>query len=162
VIIRRLVESDYPEIVRIYLEGIATGLATFETSAPDWPTWNQSHLPTCRLAAVDESDHLLGWAALSPVSNRCVYAGVAENSLYVSADARGQGVGRALLTRLVEESEAAGLWTIQAGITAGNEASIHLHSECGFRMVGYREKIGRMNGVWYDTVIMERRSEVVM
>jgi L-amino acid N-acyltransferase YncA len=160
--IRPLVEADYPSVKRIFLESIATGQATFETTAPEWPVWNKAHLPVCRLGAVDEAGELLGWAALTPTSDRSVYAGVASLSIYIAESARRQGVGRALLTRLLTESEAAGLWTIQAGIFADNEASIRLHTICGFRMVGYREKIGKLNGVWRDSVLMERRSQNIL
>lgn len=156
--IRSLIESDYPSVKRIFLESIATGQATFETTAPEWPAWNTAHLPVCRLAAVDDAGELLGWAALTPTSDRSVYSGVASLSIYIAESARRQGVGRALLTQLLEESEAAGLWTIQAGIFSDNEASLRLHTVCGFRMVGYREKIGKLNGVWRDSVLMERRS----
>src|SRR5438046_1282644 len=127
--------SDWEQVRAIYLEGMATGNATFETNAPDWEAWNAAHLPFGRLVA--RSDHsVLGWAALSPVSSRCVYAGVAEVSIYVGASARGQGVGRALLPGLIEESEHWGIWTLQAGILAENTASLALHRGCGFREVG--------------------------
>jgi L-amino acid N-acyltransferase YncA len=159
--IRDLVESDYPDVRRIYLEGIATGLATFETRAPEWEQWNSSHRFTCRLVAVDEQDVVSGWAALTPVSSRSVYAGIAEVSVYVSQSSRGMGVGKTLLMEILRRSEAEGLWTIQAGIMADNTASIKLHEACGFRMVGFRERIGRLNGVWHNTVLMERRSGII-
>ncbi|MBZ0278381.1 MAG: GNAT family N-acetyltransferase [Anaerolineae bacterium] len=152
--------ADWPQVRAIYLEGIATGQATFETEAPEWDAWDAKHRPDCRLVA-RSGDTILGWAALTPVSSRCVYAGVAEESVYIAAAARGQGVGKILLARLVTESESAGLWTLQAGIFPENTASIALHKICGFREVGRREKIGQMNGVWRDTVFMERRSQVV-
>lgn len=152
--------ADWPQVRAIYLEGIATGQATFETEAPEWEAWDDKHRPDCRLVA-RSGDVILGWAALTPVSSRCVYAGVAEESIYIAAAARGQGVGKILLARLVAESEAAGLWTLQAGIFPENTASIALHKICGFREVGRRERIGQMNGVWRDTVFMERRSLVV-
>lgn len=143
---------------RIYAEGIATGNATFEPAAPSWAEWDTSKLAVPRLAA--ELDHaVVGWAALSPTSKRHVYRGVAEVSIYVAAAARGQGVGRALLAALVEESEEAGIWTLQAGIFPENTASIHLHKQCGFRIVGRRERIGQMQGVWRDVLLMERRSK---
>lgn len=155
--IRPLLEADYPEVKRIYMEGIASGLATFETDAPPWESWNGNHLPVCRLVVVDTAGRISGWAALSKVSERCVYAGVAEVSIYIGVEQRGKGLGRMLLTKLIAESENAGFWTLQAGIMAENQASIRLHTACGFRTVGYREKIGQLHGVWYDTVLMERR-----
>lgn len=152
--------GDWVAVRTIYSEGIATGNATFETGVPEWDTWDQAHRKDCRLVAC-AGDMVVGWAALSPVSGRCVYGGVAEVSVYVAAAARGQGVGRALLAALVEQSEAAGLWTLQAGIFPENATSIALHRACGFREVGRREKLGQMNGVWRDVVLMERRSRVV-
>jgi len=152
--------SDWEQVRAIYLEGIATGNATFETNAPDWDAWNAAHLPFGRLVA--RADHaVIGWAALSPVSSRGVYAGVAEVSIYIGAVARGQGVGRALLPRLIEESEHWGIWTLQAGILAENTASLALHQGCGFREVGRREKPGKLHGVWRDVVLLERRSHTV-
>ena len=138
--------EDWKAIRSIYLEGIATGNATFETDAPDWEEWGRAHVQTCRLVARD-GGRVVGWAALSPVSGRCVYAGVAEVSVYVAAATRGKGVGSALLRALVEESERNGFWTLQAGILPENAASIALHRACGFREVGRRERIGQMNGV---------------
>jgi L-amino acid N-acyltransferase YncA len=152
--------ADWPAVRTIYLEGIATGNATFETEAPEWERWDASHLPVCRLVARRDGQ-VVGWAALSPVSGRCAYGGVAEVSVYVAAAARGQGIGNALLAALVAESERAGLWTLQAGIFPENVASLALHKACGFREVGRRERIGQMHGVWRDTVLMERRSKVV-
>ena len=148
------------EVKRIYLEGIATGQATFQTSAPDWEQWDSSHLASCRLVAV-EKGQVLGWAALTPVSGRCVYAGVAEVSVYVAANARGKGVGKKLLAALVTESEKHGIWTLQAGIFPENVASIQLHLKSGFRMIGTRERIGKMNGEWRDTALLERRSKLI-
>lgn len=152
--------EDWTAVAAIYAEGIATGLATFETEVPAWEKWDQAHLPAPRLVARRDGA-VLGWAVLSPVSGRCVYRGVAEVSIYIAASARGQGVGRRLLAALVEASEAAGLWTVQAGIMANNRASLALHEACGFRLVGTRERIGRLHGEWRDTVLMERRSPVV-
>ncbi len=149
--------ANWDAVRAIYLEGIATRNATFETSAPEWEKWDSSHRADCRLVARQGSG-ILGWAALSPVSGRCVYAGVAEVSIYITAAARGQGVGRALLTQLVNESEAAGLWTLQAGILRENAASRALHAACGFRELGYRERVGQLDGVWRDVILMERRS----
>jgi L-amino acid N-acyltransferase YncA len=151
-------ERGHWEAVRkIYEEGIATGLATFETSVPDWDVWHGSHLPMARLVAVSHGE-VLGWAALTPVSDRCVYGGVAEVSVYVAEASRGRGIGSLLLERLVEASEAGGIWTLQAGIFAENQGSIELHRKAGFREIGYREKLGKLNGAWRDVVLLERRS----
>jgi phosphinothricin acetyltransferase len=143
----------------IYLEGIATGNATFETSAPEWETWDAAHLPHGRLVARADGE-IAGWAALSPISSRCVYAGVAEVSVYVAATARGSGTGRALIAALIEASEAAGIWTLQAGVFPENTASLALFEKSGFRLVGRRERIGRLDGRWRDTLLLERRSVV--
>lgn len=160
IIIEAMQPHDWPAVRAIYLEGIATKNATFETDAPEWKKWDNGHLKNCRLVA-RINDQVVGWAALSPVSSRCVYAGVAEESIYISASARGQGVGKRLLAALIEESEQAGLWTIQTGIFPENTVSIHLHEQCGFRVLGVREKVGQMDGVWRNVVLMERRSRVV-
>jgi len=152
--------EDWLAVRTIYLEGIATGNATFAQEAPEWATWDAGHLAVARLVARSDSD-VVGWAALSPVSSRCVYAGVAEVSIYVGEKARGRGVGRELMARLIAESEAAGIWTLQAGIFPENTASIVLHERAGFRLVGRRERIGQMNGRWRDVVLMERRSAAV-
>ena len=149
---------DWDAVREIYLEGIATGNATFETHAPEYDDWNAAHLESCRLVARD-GDRIAGWAALSPVSRRAVYRGVAEVSVYVSTADHGKGVGRSLLLRLIDESEHHGIWTLQAGIFPENTASIELHKRCGFREVGRRERIGKLKGVWRDVVLMERRSE---
>ena len=143
----------------IYLEGIATGNATFQQNAPEWQEWDAAHLTNCRLIAEDDSG-VLGWAALSPCSKRPVYAGVAEVSVYIAESARGKGVGRALMDQLILASEAAGIWTLQAGIFPENAASLALHERAGFRIAGRREKIGCMNGVWRDVLLLERRSRV--
>jgi L-amino acid N-acyltransferase YncA len=158
--IEEMTAEDWPRVREIYLEGIATGQATFETEAPPWERWDAAHLPRPRLVARDGAE-VAGWAALSPVSARAVYAGVAEVSVYVAASHRGRGIGRALLDRLVEESEAAGVWTLQASVFPENVASIALHAACGFRVVGVRRRIARHHGAWRDTVILERRSTVV-
>lgn len=150
-------EEDWPAVKAIYLEGIDTGQATFETDAPIWETWNQDHLVQCRLVARNQRD-VVGWAALSPVSGRCVYAGVAEVSVYVAAKARSKGVGKALLGQLIKESEEAGIWTLEAGIFPENGASIAIHKACGFREVGRRQRLGQLAGVWRDVLLMERRS----
>lgn len=155
--IDKLLPKDWEEVRSIYLEGIASGNATFETDVPDWETWNGNHSSIGRLAARD-GDSVIGWAALSPVSSRRAYAGVAEVSVYVAGSARGRGVGRLLLDCLIEEAEKNGLWTLQAGIFPENLASISLHKACGFREVGRRERIGKLRGVWRDVVLMERRS----
>lgn len=157
--IRPLNETDWPAVREIYLAGIATGQATFETEAPNWERWNETHLPAPRLAAADE-ETILGWAALSRVSNRQVYAGVAEVSVYVAPEARGQGVGKMLLESLVKESEMNGIWTLQASIFPENSASIAIHRACGFREVGRRERIGQLKNAWRDTILFERRGEV--
>jgi L-amino acid N-acyltransferase YncA len=162
--------EDWDEVRRIYQEGIATGHATFETAAPAWNAWDAAHLPEPRLVAragsgrasggerPSEGGGLLAWAALSRVSDRCVYAGVAEVSVYVGAAARGRGVGRALLDALIEGSEREGIWTLQAGIFPANAASLELHRRCGFREIGRREKLGKLGGVWRDVLLLERRS----
>lgn len=160
IIIETMDHDDWKTVRAIYQEGIATGHATFETEVPGWDDWNQSHLAEARLVAKNDGQ-IVGWAALSPVSSRCVYGGVAEVSIYVAASARGQGIGKSLLRALVTESEQAGLWMLQAGIFPENRASIAIHKECGFREVGYRERLGQMNGLWRDVVLLERRSRVV-
>ncbi|MBX7108816.1 MAG: GNAT family N-acetyltransferase [Chitinophagales bacterium] len=153
----QMTSAHYPAVREIYLQGIATGNATFQTSAPEWETWDQEHLAYCRIVAVQDNV-VIGWAALTPVSGRCVYAGVAEVSVYVNDHARGKGTGKKLLQQLILESEQHQIWTLQAGIFPENTASIHLHKSLGFREVGYREKIGKMNGRWRDTLLFERRS----
>jgi len=153
-------DGDWKQVCSIYLEGIATGHATFEAQSPTWMQWNASHLPDCRFIA-RSGERIKGWAALSPASNRCVYEGVAEVSVYVGQNYRGEGVGRALLQALIAASEQSGVWTLQAGVFPENDASIRLHKTCGFREVGRRERIGRMNGVWRDTDLLERRSKIV-
>jgi L-amino acid N-acyltransferase YncA len=155
--IQVLTEINYPDVRRIYIEGIATGNATFETEAPTWEVWNDKHLKHSRLVAIHDTE-VMGWAALSPVSTRLVYNGVAEVSVYVGAKHRGSGVGKKLLSELIASSEAKGVWTLQAGIFPENEASLRLHQECGFRIFGRRERIGKLNGAWRDTVLLERRS----
>jgi len=149
--------EDWEEVRRIYLEGIATGNATFETDSPSWERWDAAHVREPRLVARDD-EGLLGWASLSNVSERCVYAGVAEVSVYVAESARGRGVGRKLLEALIERSEAAGIWTLQAGIFPENIASIAIHRRCGFRVVGTRERLGQLAGRWRDVMLLERRS----
>ena len=152
--------QQWPQVAAIYQEGIATGQATFEMAVPSFEHWDRNHLPIARFIA-GHGGNIVGWAALSPVSQRQVYAGVAEVSVYVAAAGRGSGVGRQLLEALIDESERNGIWTLQAGIFPENAASIALHLACGFREVGRRERIGKMNGVWRDTLLLERRSQTV-
>ena len=153
-----MVADDWECVRLIYLEGIATGEATFETNAPSWQTWDASHLPFARLVSISPGDKVNGWASLAPVSARSVYSGVAEVSVYVAVDSRGKGIGRGLLKQLVAESEQNGIWTLQSSVFPENSASIALHLGCGFREVGIRERIGRLAGVWRNTVLMERRT----
>jgi phosphinothricin acetyltransferase len=155
-----MIPSDWPEVARIYAEGIATGIATFEEEVPPWDAWDAGHLGHSRWVVGDASG-LVGWAALAPVSRRACYAGVAEISIYVEARGQGQGIGRRLLQAVIESAEAAGIWTLQAGIFAENVASLRLHASCGFRLVGRRERIARRDGRWRDTVLFERRSTAV-
>lgn len=156
--IRSLDPDDYPDVARIYRQGMDTGMATFETSVPDWMSWNAKFLMECRFVLADQTD-LLGWCALSRVSAREVYKGVAETTIYMAPEARGQGMGKLLLQHLVEASEAAGYWTLQAGIFPQNTASLKMHKDCGFRTIGYRERVAQRQGVWYDNILMERRSK---
>ena len=160
IVIEKMKDQDWPAIKSIYEEGIATGDATFEVDAPDWEQWDKSHLRDCRLVAKSGGE-IIGWFALSPISDRCVYEGVAEGSLYVKSSARGQGVGKVLLKAAIEESERIGIWTLQSGTFPENTASIAMQKACGFREVGIREKIGCMNGKWRDVILMERRSKSV-
>lgn len=160
VTIRPMQSSDWASVGSIYQEGIDTNLATFQTECPSYDEWTASHLQCCRLVAVDDKATVLGWAALSPVSSLLAYGGVTELSLYIAADARGKGVGSALMHALTDASEKEGIWTLHSSIMANNLPSIRLHEKCGYRMIGRREKIGRdRDGVWRDTVLMERRSK---
>jgi L-amino acid N-acyltransferase YncA len=152
--------EDWPVVEAIYLQGIATGDATFETESLGWENWSPKHHAHSRLVA-RAGETVLGWAALSPVSTRRVYAGVAEVSIYIADAARGQGVGKALLHALIDQSEQNGIWTLQAGIFPENATSIALHKSCGFREVGRRERIGKLNGVWRDVALLERRSPLI-
>jgi len=152
--------EHWPEVARIYAEGIATGDATFETSVPSWDDWDSAHLEAHRLVALD-GGRLVGWAAVSAVSDRCVYGGVVENSVYVAEDARGQGVGRVLLDALIVSTEEAGVWTIQTGIFPENVVSVRLHEQVGFEIVGRRKKLGKLRGVWRDVLLLERRSLII-
>lgn len=151
---------DWPAVAAIYGEGIATGIATFEKTIPSYEAWDMAHLKTCRFVAED-SNIILGWGALSPVSGRCVYGGVAEVSVYVSRAARGKGVGIMLIEKLILESEAQGIWTLQSGIFPQNQGSIRLHEKTGFRFIGKRERIAKLDGIWYDNLLFERRSALV-
>ncbi|QEC67688.1 N-acetyltransferase [Panacibacter ginsenosidivorans] len=155
-----MLPEHWSVVKKIYEEGIATGNATFQTTPPSWEEWDKDHLTTARFLALDNHE-ITGWAALTPVSGRCVYAGVAEVSVYVAAAARGKGVGKILLQALIKAAEENGLWTLQAGIFPENIASIKLHESNGFRIIGTREKIGKMHGLWRDTVLLERRSKMV-
>jgi len=158
--VRAMRRDDWPAIRSIYSEGIATGNATFETETPNWAEWDRRHLQECRLVGC-EGRRILGWIALSPVSSRRVYAGVAEVSVYVAAEVQGRGVGKLLLQSLVEQSEDYGIWTLQAGIFPENVRSMALHKSCGFREVGIRQKIGQRDGIWRDVLLLERRSSRV-
>lgn len=158
--IKNIESENFIQVAEIYRQGIATGMATFQNDVPAWDTWNGSHLLTCRIAAF-EGTIMLGWAALTPVSGRYVYAGVAEVSIYIAENFRGKGIGNLLLDNLIAASERAGLWTLQSGIFPENNGSIRLHEKCGFRKIGYREKIGKKEGIWKDNIIMERRSKAV-
>jgi L-amino acid N-acyltransferase YncA len=155
--VRELRPEDWPEVARIYQAGIETGDATFETEVPSWEGWDASHLAEHRLVALQD-DRIVGWVALTAYTDRCCYRGVADVSIYVDPEIRGRGVGRTLLGRLVEDTERAGIWTLQAGIFPENSPSLVLHLHCGFRLVGVREKIGELEGVWRDVMLLERRS----
>ncbi|MDT0605871.1 GNAT family N-acetyltransferase [Croceitalea rosinachiae] len=160
-VLRQMISDDWPLVSKIYAEGIATGYATFESTVPDFKSWDLAHVNACRIIA-ESNGTILGWAALSPVSSRCVYGGVAEVSVYIANISRGKGVGKALMLRLIEESEAAGYWTLQSGIFPENEASIKLHKKVGFRYLGKRERVGKtQNGIWKDNLLFEKRSEKV-
>ncbi|CAM3456728.1 GNAT family N-acetyltransferase [Zobellia roscoffensis] len=158
--LRPMLPEDWPFVSKIYAEGMATGYATFENKTPSYDAWNNSHIANCRIMAFEE-DQCLGWAALSPVSSRCVYGGVGEVSIYISTEARGKGVGSKLMQALITQSEENGLWTLQSGVFPENTGSIKLHEKMGFRRIGKRERIGKRDGVWKDNVLFERRSKVV-
>jgi L-amino acid N-acyltransferase YncA len=149
--------GDWPHVAGIYAAGIATGNATFETEVPSWEEWDAAHMPEHRLVATD-GERVIGWVAVTPYSDRCCYGGVADLSVYVDPAAQGRGVGRALLERLIADTENSGIWTLQAGVFPENEASLALHRRCGFREVGTRERIGQLDGAWRDVLLLERRS----
>lgn len=155
----KMLPGNWEDVRLIYLQGIATRQATFQIDAPSWEDWDKSHLSNFRYVAI-VNDIVAGWAALTPVSGRCVYAGVTEVSVYIHEDYRGKGVGKSLLQQLITESEKDNIWTLQAGVFPENISSIKLHEKLGFRQVGYREKIGKMDGVWRDTILLERRSKI--
>lgn len=160
IFVGKMCRAHWPEVARIYEEGIKTKVATFEDGVPEYDKWNQEHLPTCRLVAYNQKEEIVGWAALTPVSNRCVYQGVAEVSIYVTPSENGKGVGTKLLNQLIQDAEAAGLWTLQSSIISRNLGSIRLHEKCGFRHIGYRERISMdMDGKWQNIQLMERRSK---
>jgi phosphinothricin acetyltransferase len=158
--ITTMLPEHWEEVKTIYEEGIASGNATFQTAAPAWQEWDNAHVKTCRIVATANGE-VLGWAALTPVSGRCVYAGVAEVSVYVASRARGKNIGSMLLEELISQSEENGFWTLQSGIFPENKASISIHEKNGFRIIGYREKIGKMGDVWRDNIFLERRSNKV-
>jgi phosphinothricin acetyltransferase len=155
-----LLPEHWQSVKTIYEGGLATGNASFQTSAPTWEEWDAAHLKHSRIVAI-QNNSVAGWAALTPVSGRCVYAGVAEVSVYIDPASSGQGLGTRLLEALIRESEKNGLWTLQAGIFPENIASLQIHKKTGFRQVGIRERIGQMNGIWRDTLLLERRSKIV-
>jgi phosphinothricin acetyltransferase len=159
--IRDLRPGDWPDVARIWADGIATGNATFETAVPSWDAFDAARLPEHRFVAEREG-RVVGWVAVSPVSARAVYAGVVEHSVYVDPAERGRGVGRLLLERLIASTEAAGIWTIQSGVFPENVASLRLHERVGFTVVGRRERLARLHGVWRDVLFLERRSPVVV
>lgn len=159
-LIRKFHQADYSTVKDIYQQGIDTGDATFQDTAKSWSEWNNAMLDHSRIVAI-EGDSILGWAALSPISSREVYSGVAEVSIYVAMSAQGKGVGQKLLARLIVESESNNIWMLQAAIFPENTGSLHLHMGNGFRQLGVREKLGKMNGVWRDVVLIERRSKAV-
>jgi L-amino acid N-acyltransferase YncA len=161
VAVSEMLPEHYPQVKEIYELGIATNNATLETKAPEWEGWDNKFLKDCRLVALTEEGQVAGWAALTPVSGRCVYRGVAEDTVYVHSKYKGKGVGKLLLQQLVLESEQAGIWTLQAHILKENEASVKLHEQCGFRIVGLRERLGQLHGQWRDTWLMEKRSDKV-
>ncbi|MEK8198222.1 MULTISPECIES: GNAT family N-acetyltransferase [Lysinibacillus] len=160
-VIRKMEKNDLIEVLKIYKEGIETGMATFETNVPSEQVWDERHHETLRFVA-EEYNRVVGWIGISPVSTRVVYSGVGEVSVYISNDSKGKGIASKLFKRLIEESEKEGIWTLQSSIFVINTASIHLHQKMGFRVVGTREKIAQLNGEWHDTVIMEKRCKEII
>jgi L-amino acid N-acyltransferase YncA len=158
--IKPMTKESWPQVARIYESGITTGNATFQTEVPDWESWDSAHRRDCRLIAMID-DKIVGWAALSPVSGRCVYSGVAEVSIYVDSVYRGKGVGTRLIESLIKESEQSGIWTLQSGVFPENKESLSLHQKNGFRIIGTRKKIGKMDNRWRDVILLERRSDSV-
>jgi phosphinothricin acetyltransferase len=154
--LRTMTAEDWPDVRRIYAAGIATGNATFETAPPAWEAWDSAHRPDLRFVATTRG-HVVGWAAASPVSDRCAYAGVVEDSVYIDPASQGRGIGRALLSHLIAAADSNGVWTIQTGVFPENSASVALHVACGFRVVGTRERLGELHGVWRDVLLLERR-----
>ena len=157
--IREVSKDDIEDILEIYLEGISSGISTFQTNAPTSEEWDQEHLADCRFVAINSKNLVVGWIALTPVSGRCVYRGVAEISVYIKEKYRAKGIGTLLLAEVISKSEDLGIWTLQSGIIEENQASISLHKKNGFRIIGYRELIGQdKDGIWRNVVLMERRS----
>lgn len=159
--IREMLPEDGEMVLKIFEEGIASGNASFDSSAPDWKTWNENHHKVCRFTLLDEQQSIVGWAALKPTSIRTCFSGVAEVSIYLTPSVQGKGLGKILLQKIIIESEEKGFWMLQSGIFPENIASIKVHEQLGFRKVGHREKIAQMNGVWRDIVLMERRSNKI-
>ena len=157
--IRPLIESDFKKVASIYRKGLDTGFATFETNVPSWDIWDQKFLPVCRFV-IEDQNGIVGWCALSKISDRAVYRGVAEDTIYIDPQYQGKKLGRQLLNHLISESEKMGFWSLFAAIFPQNKASIALHKNCGFRIISIREKIAQRNGKWYDNVLMERRSSL--
>ncbi len=160
IVFRPMTADDWKNVSEIYGQGIETGNATFQQEIPTYTYWDNGHLKNCRIVAIKDNE-VAGWAALTPVSGRCVYAGVAEVSVYVAYKNRGHKIGHKLLEKLIIESENEKLWTLQAGIFPENIASLKIHEALGFRKIGHRERIGQMNGIWRDTILLERRSKLI-
>ena len=158
--IEKITEKHWPEVRAIYESGLATGNANFSHQVPDWDEWDKTHVKNCRLVATENAE-VLGWAALTAISDHCVFAGVAEVSIYIAENSRGKGIGKLLLSNLIKQSEENNFWTLESRIFVENLASIKIHEDCGFNMIGTRKKIGKMNDVWRDTLLMERRSDKV-
>ena len=159
--IRAMLPDDGEKVIEIFEEGIAGGNATFDATAPTWNVWDQKFFNVCRFVLEDTDENVVGWAALQPVSNRDCFKGVAEVSIYLKNEVQGKGLGSMLLRKLISASEEHNFWTLQAGIFPENDASIYVHEKWGFQLVGKREKIGQMNGIWRDIILLERRSKVV-